>query len=100
MPFPRRGCVVPLELRRTIGGPPYDPEAQTQGDLNPVRNPRDFGAEGVQLVRQRIDRIFQFEDLPLHIHRYLLRKITLGNSRGHLRDISHLRGKVSRHQVN
>ena len=60
---------------------------------------RDFGGEGVELVDHRVDRVLQLEDLALHVDGDLLRKVAVGDGRGHVGDVAHLAGQVAGHEV-
>ena len=64
-----------------------------------ARNARDLICERGQLVDHRVDRVRQRRDLPLRLHRDLLRQIALRHCRRDLRDVAHLVGQVRGHEV-
>src|SRR6185437_12142368 len=63
------------------------------------RHTRYFRGETAQLVHHRIDRILELQNLTLHVHRDLTAQVTVGHRRGHLGDVAHLRGQVTRHLI-
>src|SRR5207253_10969795 len=62
-------------------------------------DPGDLGRERVQLVDHHVDGVFQLQDLAMNLNRDLFREVAFGYRGGHLRDVAHLRGEVSRHVV-
>ena len=60
---------------------------------------RHFGRERSQLVHHRVERVFQFENFALHVHRDLARQVASRHRRGHFGDVAHLTGQVAGHEV-
>src|SRR5438309_2295507 len=60
---------------------------------------RHLPGEGAELIDHGVDGVLQLQDLALHVDGDLLRQIAVGDSRGDLRDVAHLRGQVRRHQI-
>ena len=58
-----------------------------------------FGGERAELIDHRVDRVLQFENLPLDIDGDLLRQVAVGHGRGHFGDVAHLAGQVAGHEV-
>lgn len=73
--------------------------AQFALDPDLAGDARDLTCERVQLIDHRVDRVLQFEELALHVYRDLLAQVAIGDGSGDLRDVSHLPGQVSSHQV-
>ena len=59
----------------------------------------DFAGEAVELVDHRVDGVLQLENLAAHGDGDLLRKVAVGDGRGHVGDVAHLRGEVRGHRV-
>ena len=62
-------------------------------------NPSDFRRKGVELVHHRVDGVFEFEDLALHVDGDLPGQIAARHGGRHLRDIADLRRQVCAHRV-
>jgi len=60
---------------------------------------RHFRGKSVQLVHHRVDGVFQFENLTLHVHGDLARQIASRHRRRYFRDVAYLPSQVSRHRV-
>src|SRR5438105_414028 len=59
---------------------------------------RHFSRKRRQLVHHRINRIFQFENFTLHVHRNFLGQVPLRHRRRDRRDVTHLRRQVACHE--
>src|SRR5258705_268568 len=64
-----------------------------------ARHARHFRREGRKLVDHRVDRVLQLEDFALDVDRDLLRQVALRDGRRHGRDVTHLRGEVTGHEI-
>jgi hypothetical protein len=64
-----------------------------------ARHARHFRGERRELVDHRIDRVLQFQDLALDVHRDLLRKIAVRHGLRHVGDVAHLTRQVAGHEV-
>ncbi len=64
-----------------------------------ARHAGHFGSERSELIHHRIDRVLEFEDLALHIHRDFAREIAIGHRGGDFRDVADLRGEIARHRI-
>src|SRR4029077_9768295 len=64
-----------------------------------ARDARHFACERVQLVHHRVDGVFQFENLPLHVDGDLARQVAARPGCGDFGDIVDLRGEVGGEQV-
>jgi hypothetical protein len=64
-----------------------------------ARDARHLGAEGVELVDHRVDRVLELEDLALHVDRDLAREVAARDGGRHFGDVAHLRREVRRHRV-
>ena len=60
---------------------------------------RYFAGERVELVHHGVNRVFEFENFALHVHRDLARQVAAGHGRRHLGDVAHLRREISGHGV-
>src|SRR5207253_3117327 len=58
-----------------------------------------FGSERRKLIDHRVDGVFQFEDLALHVYGDLLGQVAIRHGRGDGRDVADLAGQVGRHEV-
>src|SRR5205085_4225923 len=58
-----------------------------------------FRREAVQLIDHDVDRVFEGEDLALHVHGDLLGKVAPRHGGGHVGDVADLAGEVRGHQV-
>ena len=58
-----------------------------------------FRGERAELIDHRVDRVLQFENFAAHIDFDLLRKIAVGDGRGHFGDIAHLGREIAGHEV-
>jgi len=56
-------------------------------------------SEGVELIDHRIDGVLELQDLALGVGRDLLAEVAVGDRRGHVGDVAHLRGQVGRDRV-
>ena len=56
-------------------------------------------AKIVRLIDHRIDCILQLQDFALDFNRDLLGQVPVGHRRGHLGDVTHLAGQVTRHRI-
>src|SRR3569833_1429748 len=63
------------------------------------RNLGDLASELLELGHHGIDRLLQLENLSSALGLHLLGEITLGDGRGHVDNVSHLRGQVVGHGV-
>ncbi len=64
-----------------------------------ARHARDFAGERVQLIHHGVDGVLQLQNFAAHIDRDLARKIAVGDSRGHFRDVADLSRQVAGHGV-
>src|SRR5262249_59741642 len=60
---------------------------------------RHLRGERPQLVDHGVDGVFQLEDLALDIDGDLPGQVAVGDGRGHLGDVAHLRGQVAGHEI-
>ena len=58
-----------------------------------------FGGEGAKLVHHRIDGVFQFENLTLHVDGDFLGQVAVGDGLGYVGDVAHLGGEIGSHEV-
>src|SRR5207249_307623 len=63
------------------------------------RHTRHFRREAIELVDHRVDRVRWLEGLALDVDRNLFREVAVGNSSGHVGDVSHLTRQVAGHRV-
>src|SRR6185312_8093685 len=64
-----------------------------------ARDARHFGGKCVELVHHRVDGLFELQNLAFDVSSDLARQVTVGNSRRHLGDVTHLTGEVTGHRV-
>ena len=64
-----------------------------------ARHTGNLAGKGIELVDHGVDRVFQFEDIALHVDGDLLRQIAARNGRGHLGNVAHLASQIAGHQV-
>ena len=64
-----------------------------------ARHARYFARERVELVHHGVDRVFEFENFSLHVHRNFARQIAAGHGCGDFSDVAHLRREVPGHGV-
>ena len=64
-----------------------------------ARHSGDFGGEGAELIDHRVDGILQLEDLTFRLGGDLSVQVALRDGRRNVGDVSHLAGKVRRHEV-
>src|SRR6202034_4109235 len=64
-----------------------------------ARHARHFAGETVELVHHRVDGVLELEDLALHVHGDLARKIAARHRGRDLGDVAHLAGEVRGHGV-
>src|SRR5690606_9701191 len=62
-------------------------------------DPRHLAGEAVELVHHGVDGVLELENLAAHIHRNLAGEVAVGHRRGDRRDVTHLAGQVTGHQV-
>ena len=63
-----------------------------------ARDARHFGGKTVELIHHRVDGVLQLENFAAHIHGDLARQVAACDGGCHLGDVTHLRGKVGRHE--
>ena len=64
---------------------------------------RDAGylrCKRTELVHHGVDGVFQLPNFSLHIDRDLFRQIAVRHRRRDQRDIAHLGGQITRHEIN
>ena len=61
-----------------------------------ARDARHLAGKAVELIDHGVDGVLQLENLALHVHRDLARKVAAGDGRRHLGDVAHLSGEVGR----
>ena len=64
-----------------------------------ARDARHLRGKAVELIDHRVDGVLQLEDLALHVHGDLARKVAAGDGGRHLGDVAHLGGEVAGHRV-
>jgi len=64
-----------------------------------ARDAGHLAREAVQLIDHRVDRVLQLQDLALHVHGDLARKVASGDRGRDLGDVAHLGGQVRRHEI-
>src|SRR5207302_7623985 len=56
----------------------------------------DLSDDRVELVHHPVDDILDLQNLPPDVHRDLLRQVTVGDCRGHLRHVTQLDDRMGR----
>src|SRR5207302_11178398 len=59
----------------------------------------DLSDDRVELVHHPVDDILDLQNLPPDVHRNLLRQVTVGDRRGHLRHVTQLDGQIAGHRI-
>jgi len=62
-------------------------------------NAGNFSGERGELIDHRIDRVLELQDFAFNVYRDLLTKVSVCNGGSYERDVTHLVGKVARHEV-
>ena len=58
-----------------------------------------LAGETVELIHHRVQRFLELQDLAAHVDGDLAREVAVGDRRGDLGDVAHLRGQVAGHRV-
>ena len=64
-----------------------------------TRHARNFKSESVKLIYHGVERVLQFENFALYVHRNFFRQVTARHCCRHRCDVTHLAGEVGRHRV-
>ena len=64
-----------------------------------ARHARDLVRERTELIDHRVDRVFQLQNLALHIDRDLLGKIAVRDRGRDFRDVADLTGQIAGHEI-
>src|SRR5207253_104467 len=59
----------------------------------------DLSDDRVELVHHAVDDVLDLQNLPPDVYRDLLRQVTVGDRRGHLRHVAQLDGQIAGHRV-
>src|SRR6185369_7132136 len=58
-----------------------------------------FGGKRAELIHHCVNGVLELQDFTLHVDGDLLRQVTIRYGRGHVGDVAHLAGQITRHGV-